>query len=79
MRGSTLDVRLQSKIFIMAVDPKHGHSNEPERANLDIYDDFKLKKPFSPHGLYKNISALYLHLAYHNKEIEEIIQVIVLI
>ena len=24
----------------------------------DIYDDFKLKKPFGLHGLYSNISAL---------------------
>ena len=24
----------------------------------DIYDDFKLKKPFNFHGLYKNKSAL---------------------
>ena len=24
----------------------------------DIYDDFKLKKPFGFHGLYKHISAL---------------------
>ena len=35
----------------MAVDPWHGKSNQA------IYDDFKLKKPFSPRGLYKNISA----------------------
>ena len=31
------------------------YSNEAERANWDIYDDFKLKKPFGLHGLYKNI------------------------
>ena len=29
----------------MAVDPWHRYSNESERANEDIYDDFKLKKP----------------------------------
>ena len=29
----------------MAVDPYHRYSNESERANEDIYDDFKLKKP----------------------------------
>ena len=34
------------------------YSNESERANEDIYDDLKLKKPFGFHGLYKNISAL---------------------
>ena len=28
----------------MAVDPSHRYSNETERANWDIYDDFKLKK-----------------------------------
>ena len=32
--------------------------NEAEKANGDIYDDFKLKKTFSLHGLYKNIWAL---------------------
>ena len=26
------------------------YSNESERANLDIYDDFKLKKPFGAHA-----------------------------
>ena len=34
------------------------YSNELERANSGIYDDFKLKKPFSLHGLKKNNSAL---------------------
>ena len=29
-----------------------------EKDNEDIYDDFKLKKPFVLHGLYKSISAL---------------------
>ena len=32
------------KIFIMAVDPWHGYSNESERDNEHIYDDLKLKK-----------------------------------
>ena len=36
----------------MAVDTQHRYSNEAERAN--IYDNFELKKPFCPHGLYKN-------------------------
>ena len=35
----------------MAVGSWHTYSNEAERANLDIYDDFKLKKLFSFHGL----------------------------
>ena len=43
----------------MAVDPYHRYSNEAERANEDIYDDFKLKKPFGLHGLCKDNSALY--------------------
>ena len=42
----------------MAVDPYNKYSNEAERASKDIYDDFKLKKTFGLHGLYKNISAL---------------------
>ena len=33
------------------------YSNEAERANYDIYDNFKLKKYFGRHGLFKNISA----------------------
>ena len=33
------------------------YSNESERANEDIYNDFKLKKPFGLHGLLNNISA----------------------
>ena len=41
----------------MAVDPYHRYSNEAERDNKEIYDDFKLKKPFGLHGLYKKISA----------------------
>ena len=50
-------VRVQ--LFIMAVDPYHRYSNE--RANEDVYDDFKLKNPFSFHGLYKNILAIITH------------------
>ena len=33
------------------------HSNEAERANLENYNDFKLKKTLSSHGLCKYISA----------------------
>ena len=40
----------------MPVDPSNRYLNKAERA--DIYDDFKLKKTFCLHGLYKNISAL---------------------
>ena len=29
------------------------YSNEAERAHKDIYDDFKLKRPYNLHGLYK--------------------------
>ena len=43
----------------MAADPYHSYSNEAERANEDIYDDFNLKKIiFCLHRLYKNISAI---------------------
>ena len=42
----------------MALDPGHKYSNKSERANWDIYDDFKLEKTFGPHGLYTTISAL---------------------
>ena len=34
----------------MAIDPEHRYSNEAERANQGIYDDFKLKKLFGLHG-----------------------------
>ena len=37
----------------MSVDTNQRFSNEAERANLDIYDDFKLKERFGLHGLYK--------------------------
>ena len=46
------------KIFLMAVDPYHRYSNESERANWDVYDGFKMKKPFGLHGCYKKNSAL---------------------
>ena len=42
----------------MAVEPQHRIWNEAERADWNIYDDFKLKKNYRLHGLYKNISAL---------------------
>ena len=41
----------------MIVDPKHVYSNEADRANWDIYDDFKLKKNCFQ-GLYNNMSNL---------------------
>ena len=31
-------------IIIIAVDQQHRYSNEAERANQNIYDDFKLKR-----------------------------------
>ena len=34
------------------------YSNESERANQDIYANFKLIKPFGLYGLYKNILVL---------------------
>ena len=34
------------------------YSNEAQRAEYDIYDDLKFKKPLDLHGLYRNISAL---------------------
>ena len=37
--------------IIMALDPYHRYWNEEETATKDIYDDFKLKKPFSIQGL----------------------------
>ena len=44
----------------MVVDPKHRYSNESERANEDIYDDFKLKKKaFGLHGFWKNFAECY--------------------
>ena len=42
----------------MAVDPPHRYSNEAERSNKDINNDFNKKKLCS-YGLHKNISSLY--------------------
>ena len=42
----------------MVVDPSHRYSSEAERANKDIYDNCKLKKPFGLHDLYKINSVL---------------------
>ena len=39
----------------MVVDPYHRYSNESERANEDIYDDFKLKKFIWSRCFYKYI------------------------
>ena len=36
---------------------QHMSSNEEERANKDIYDDFKMKKPFS-HNIFQRCNAL---------------------
>ena len=36
---------VRENIFISAVDPLHRYSNESERANKDIVDGLKLKKP----------------------------------
>ena len=41
-----------------AVEPRHRYSNVSERGEKNIYDDFKLKKSFRLHGLYKILSAL---------------------
>ena len=45
----------QKKRFNSYTAELHRYSNEAKRTNLDIYDDFKLKKPFDLHGLYKII------------------------
>ena len=43
----------------MVVDPYHRYSNESERANEDIYNDFKLKKnTLGPMVFKKILSAL---------------------
>ena len=39
----------------MAVDPQHRYSNETERTDQDIYDDFKLKKTTLVSMLYTEI------------------------
>ena len=53
------DPRTESfTLFLMAIDTYHMHSNESERANLDINDDIKLKKNlWSLAYIYKNISG----------------------
>ena len=60
VRGSSLDVRIIRLKTIPALkELKKYNGRRPIthlRANLDIYDDLKLKKPFGLHGLYKNIS-----------------------
>ena len=43
------------QLFLMAIDTQHRYSNESERANEDICDDFKMEKPFGLHGFYKRI------------------------
>ena len=42
----------------MAVDQWHKNSNEAERVERYIYDDFKLKTPVYLYGLYQMVSAL---------------------
>ena len=44
--------------IIIAVDPKHGYSNEAEISNQEINDDFKLKKLWSPWFTQKYFSAV---------------------
>ena len=41
----------------MVVDPYHRYSNEAERSNHEIYDDFKLKIIFGLKSFNKNVSA----------------------
>ena len=57
---SKVDPRtVRVKIFITAVDSQHRYSNESERADEDIYDDFKLNKTlWSPWFIYKIFSDL---------------------
>ena len=57
VRGPTSDVR-KSRVSLIAVDKYHMFSIEAERANYDIYDDFKLKKTLCPPWLITSISAL---------------------
>ena len=45
------------KIFIMAVNPLYRYSNEAERANRDIYEDFKLGKTLRFPWFIQNNSA----------------------
>ena len=48
--STRIDIRRQN---LRSVDV-----NEEERADWEIYNDFKLKKLFGLHGFYTNISAL---------------------
>ena len=61
------------KLFLMAVDPWHGYSNEAERANWDIFDDFKLKmictKIFQRFKTLKYFSASFEYLCYRSTAI----------
>ena len=55
---SKVDPRtVRVKLFLLVADTKDRYSDESERPYKDDYDDVKLKKPFSLHGLYKHISA----------------------
>ena len=51
----------------MAVDPYHRYSNESERANEDIYDDFKLKKHFGYDVFYKLIQHFIVAVNFHQR------------
>ena len=46
------------KIFLMIIDLYHRYSNESERANEGIYDDFKLKNPLVSKFFIKYFSPL---------------------
>ena len=48
----------RAKIFITTVDPQHRYSNEADKANGNIYDDFKLKKNICILDLYLKICVL---------------------
>ena len=63
---TSIDVRFRRLQSIPALKknkqlqwPYTHNIGETERANWDIYDDFKVKKLFVLLGLYTNISALY--------------------
>ena len=53
-----------TKMFLIHVDKKHMYSNSNE-ANLDIYDNFKLKNPFSLPGSFKKLLAVTFSLRYN--------------
>ena len=54
-KGSYLPLwRVSDRIlYLRGDDIGPRYSSEAERGNWDIYDDFKLKKTFGFHGLYK--------------------------